>query len=86
MSGPGLDALAGKTVVAGVVSGRDVSESERERLEHELRVIGEKDFAGYFVIVHDIVAFARSRRILCQGRGSAASTDLAREVARRRAG
>ncbi|MBS2938408.1 error-prone DNA polymerase [Nocardioides sp. J2M5] len=46
----------------------------RERLEHELRVISEKDFAGYFVIVHDIVAFARERRILCQGRGSAASS------------
>ncbi|MBC2934264.1 error-prone DNA polymerase [Nocardioides sp. zg-1228] len=46
----------------------------RERLEHELRVIAEKDFAGYFVIVHDIVAFARERRILCQGRGSAASS------------
>ena len=46
----------------------------RERLDHELRVIAEKDFAGYFVIVHDIVAFARSRGILCQGRGSAASS------------
>ncbi len=46
----------------------------RERLEHELRVIAEKDFAGYFVIVHDIVAFAREQRILCQGRGSAASS------------
>ncbi len=46
----------------------------RERVEHELKVIGEKDFAGYFVIVHDIVAFARSQGILCQGRGSAASS------------
>ncbi|WP_340540641.1 error-prone DNA polymerase [Nocardioides sp. GXZ039] len=46
----------------------------RARLEHELRVIAEKDFAGYFVIVHDIVDFARKRRILCQGRGSAASS------------
>lgn len=46
----------------------------RERLEHELRVIADKDFAGYFVIVHDIVAFAREQRILCQGRGSAASS------------
>ncbi len=46
----------------------------RERLEHELRVVAEKDFAGYFVIVHDIVAFARERGILCQGRGSAASS------------
>ena len=31
----------------------------RERIEHELRVVAEKDFAGYFVIVHDIVDFAR---------------------------
>ena len=46
----------------------------RERLEHELRVVAEKDFAGYFVIVHDIVAFARAQGILCQGRGSAASS------------
>ena len=50
------------------------TEAARERLEHELRVIAEKDFAGYFVIVHDIVAFARERKILCQGRGSAASS------------
>ena len=46
----------------------------RDRLEHELRIVAEKDFAGYFVIVHDIVAFARGRGILCQGRGSAASS------------
>jgi error-prone DNA polymerase len=46
----------------------------RERLEHELRIIAEKDFAGYFVIVHDIVAFARQQGILCQGRGSAAAS------------
>ncbi|MEO9323980.1 error-prone DNA polymerase [Nocardioides sp. C4-1] len=46
----------------------------RERLEHELQVIAGKDFSGYFVIVHDIVAFAQGRGILCQGRGSAASS------------
>jgi len=46
----------------------------RLRIEHEMRVIERKDFAGYFVIVHDIVAFARERGILCQGRGSAASS------------
>jgi len=46
----------------------------RERVEHELTVIEQKDFAGYFVIVHDIVDFARSQGILCQGRGSAASS------------
>ncbi|WGL51141.1 error-prone DNA polymerase [Nocardioides sp. BP30] len=46
----------------------------RERVESELDTIERKDFPGYFVIVHDIVAFAHSRRILCQGRGSAAAS------------
>ena len=49
-------------------------ESHRERLEKELRVIEQKDFPGYFLIVHDIVAEARRRGILCQGRGSAAAS------------
>lgn len=48
-------------------------EAER-RLQRELAVIEDKDFAGYFLIVHDIVAYARSRGILCQGRGSAANS------------
>ncbi|WP_309103755.1 error-prone DNA polymerase [Microbacterium sp.] len=46
----------------------------RSRIERELNVIEEKDFPGYFLIVHDIVAEARRRRILCQGRGSAAAS------------
>ena len=46
----------------------------RRRIERELDLIERKDFAGYFLIVHDIVAFARSRGILCQGRGSAANS------------
>ncbi|WP_408899395.1 error-prone DNA polymerase [Nocardioides sp. R1-1] len=46
----------------------------RQRVEAEMTVILEKDFAGYFVIVHDIVRFARDNGILCQGRGSAASS------------
>ena len=45
-----------------------------ERLEKELRVIEEKDFPGYFLIVHDIVQFAKREGILCQGRGSAANS------------
>ena len=48
----------------------------RERIERELAVIEEKDFPGYFLIVHDIVAFARERGILCQGRGSSANSAL----------
>ncbi|MBO9522865.1 MAG: error-prone DNA polymerase [Nocardioidaceae bacterium] len=55
-------------------AGTPHEQEARERIEHELRVIEEKDFAGYFTIVHDIVAFARSQGILCQGRGSAASS------------
>lgn len=46
----------------------------RRRIERELDVIEEKDFPGYFLIVHGIVAEARRRGILCQGRGSAAAS------------
>ncbi|MCL2515957.1 MAG: error-prone DNA polymerase [Microbacteriaceae bacterium] len=45
-----------------------------ERIERELTVIEKKDFPGYFLIVHDIVQEAQRRGILCQGRGSAASS------------
>ncbi len=52
----------------------DLSEADAARIEAELQVIETKDFPGYFLIVHDIVAFARGRGILCQGRGSAANS------------
>ena len=45
-----------------------------ERTTRELRLIADLDYAPYFLTVHDIVAFARSRGILCQGRGSAANS------------
>jgi error-prone DNA polymerase len=41
---------------------------------HELRLIEELGYAPYFLTVHAIVTFARSRGILCQGRGSAANS------------
>ena len=44
------------------------------QLEHELGIINGLGMAGYFLIVHDIVAFARRADIWCQGRGSAASS------------
>ncbi|HIV57882.1 MAG TPA: error-prone DNA polymerase [Candidatus Stackebrandtia faecavium] len=44
------------------------------QLGHELRVIEKLGFAGYFLIVTDIVAFAIRQGILCQGRGSAANS------------
>lgn len=43
-------------------------------IEKELTLIAEMDYASYFLTVHDIVAFARSQNILCQGRGSAANS------------
>ncbi|WP_031408003.1 error-prone DNA polymerase [Thiomonas sp. FB-Cd] len=43
-------------------------------IEHELALIAELRYAHYFLTVDDIVAFARSRGILCQGRGSAANS------------
>ncbi len=49
-------------------------DGHRQRIEHELDVIEQKNFPGYFLIVHDIVQFARGRGILCQGRGSAAAS------------
>ncbi|QDZ13731.1 error-prone DNA polymerase [Humibacter ginsenosidimutans] len=50
------------------------AEAVRARMEKELSVIEAKDFPGYFLIVHDIVRFARDKGILCQGRGSAANS------------
>ena len=44
------------------------------RVKKELKLIAEMEYAPYFLTVHDIVAFARSRGILCQGRGSAANS------------
>jgi error-prone DNA polymerase len=46
----------------------------RRQLDHELDVIARLDLAGYFLIVWDIVRYCRERRILCQGRGSAANS------------
>src|SRR5271157_4417976 len=51
-----------------------VPERTREALAHELALIAALDYAPYFLTVHDIVRFARTRGILCQGRGSAANS------------
>ncbi|MCW5671112.1 MAG: error-prone DNA polymerase [Hydrogenophaga sp.] len=45
-----------------------------KQIEHELELIACKQYEHYFLTVHDIVAFARSKDILCQGRGSAANS------------
>jgi error-prone DNA polymerase len=47
-----------------------------ENIEHELRLIAELKFEPFFLTVHDIVQYARSQGILCQGRGSAANSTV----------
>jgi error-prone DNA polymerase len=44
------------------------------QIDHELNLIEQLDFPGYFLAIWDIVRFARERGILCQGRGSAANS------------
>lgn len=46
----------------------------RDTLRKELALIAELNYAPYFLTVHDIVRYARSQGILCQGRGSAANS------------
>ena len=51
-----------------------VPDKVRDLIEHELALISELRYEPYFLTVYDIVRFARSRNILCQGRGSAANS------------
>lgn len=46
----------------------------RKQIGRELELIAELGYESYFLTVQDIVAFARGRKILCQGRGSAANS------------
>jgi error-prone DNA polymerase len=54
--------------------GHPLPERARRQIEHELRVIEKLDLPGYFLIVWDIARWARERRMLAQGRGSAANS------------
>jgi error-prone DNA polymerase len=51
-----------------------VPEKVRRLVEHELELIAQLRYEAYFLTVYDLVRFARSRGILCQGRGSAANS------------
>ena len=51
-----------------------VPDGVEQQLHHELRLIEALSYAPYFLTVHSIVRHARSRDILCQGRGSAANS------------
>jgi error-prone DNA polymerase len=54
--------------------GGKIDDTLRATLRKELDLIAELKYAHYFLTVHDIVRFARSQGILCQGRGSAANS------------
>jgi DNA polymerase III alpha subunit len=56
--------LADRNTVAGTVRAQS----------HELALVEQLQYAPYFLTVYDIVRFARSQGILCQGRGSAANS------------
>src|SRR5262249_35489430 len=51
-----------------------IPEKVRRLIEHELQLIAELKYEAYFLTVWDLARFARSRGILCQGRGSAANS------------
>jgi error-prone DNA polymerase len=75
---PGISALEYLTrlVEQGAYERWDTSRTPKHdaQLAHELAMIGKLDLAGFFLIVWDIVRFARREGILCQGRGSAANS------------
>lgn len=56
--------------------GEQVPEKTINAIHHELRFIKEMNYASYFLTVYDIVRYAKSQQILCQGRGSAANSTI----------
>jgi len=58
------------------IFGEPIPKKISDAIIHELRFIEEMNYAAYFLTVYDIVRFARSRDILCQGRGSAANSTV----------
>ncbi|MCU7825568.1 error-prone DNA polymerase [Kitasatospora sp. DSM 101779] len=66
--------LRAMVVEAGPARFGPDNEPALRQLARELDVIDQLDLAGYFLIVHDIVAFCRRQDIWCQGRGSAANS------------
>ena len=53
---------------------KGAAQKVQAQMDHELTLIGKLGYEPYFLTVHDIVAFARAKGILCQGRGSAANS------------
>ncbi|MGH3576217.1 MAG: error-prone DNA polymerase, partial [Mycobacterium sp.] len=76
-SGHTEDSWLRELVMAGAQSRYGVPEQAPRayaQIEHELEVIAQLRFPGYFLVVYDITRFCRYNNILCQGRGSAANS------------
>jgi error-prone DNA polymerase len=73
-----MDSLLREQTFAGARQryGGQVPEKVRQQLEHELAVISRLGFAGYFLVVADLVRFCRQEGIMVQGRGSAANSSV----------
>jgi error-prone DNA polymerase len=54
--------------------GEDIPKKIKQKITYELDFMERKNYASYFLTVYDFVRFARSKKILCQGRGSAANS------------
>jgi error-prone DNA polymerase len=78
--GETMDSFLRKRVAEGVQrrywpkSDRDLMERAKKQVEHELALIAKLGFAGYFLIVWDIIEYCKRNGILIQGRGSAANS------------
>jgi error-prone DNA polymerase len=78
--GETMDSFLRKRVAEGVErrygpkNDRKLYERAKKQVEHELALIAKLGFAGYFLIVWDIVQFCKQHDILVQGRGSAANS------------
>jgi error-prone DNA polymerase len=74
--GESMDSVLRQQVYAGATQryGARLSTEVRAQLERELTLIAHLGFAGYFLIVGDLVKFCRENDIMCQGRGSAANS------------
>ncbi|HUZ97355.1 MAG TPA: error-prone DNA polymerase [Edaphobacter sp.] len=78
--GESMDSFLRKRTVEGVQrrygpkNDQDLLERARKQVAHELALIAKLGFAGYFLIVWDIVQFCKRNGILVQGRGSAANS------------
>ena len=78
--GDTMDSFLRKRVAEGVARrygtkrNQHLLERAKKQVEHELALIAKLGFAGYFLIVWDIIQFCKSHDILVQGRGSAANS------------